>query len=84
VISGVGDECLLDGLVGVGLLFCQTLDLRWDVGERWVVRVSEVIVVEQSCVTLLDELSVRTVSSFTASKHVSKELTSGGRRNQTC
>jgi hypothetical protein len=55
----MSDECLFDSLVGVGLVLCQTLDLGWDVSERRVVGVSEVIIVEQSCVTLLDEFTVR-------------------------
>lgn len=61
----MGDECLFNGFVGVGLLLCQTLDLGWDVGERRVVGVSEVIVVEQSRVTLLNKLSVWASMSIT-------------------
>jgi hypothetical protein len=39
----VGDECLFDSLVGVGLFLCEGLNLRWDVCERRMVGVSEVV-----------------------------------------
>jgi hypothetical protein len=43
VLSCVGDEGLFDSLVGVGLVLGKGLDLGWDVCERRVVGVVEVV-----------------------------------------
>lgn len=43
MVSGVSDKSLLDSLVGVCLVFCEALNLGWDVSERGMVGVSEVV-----------------------------------------
>jgi len=69
MLGCVGDECLFDSLVGVGLFLCERLDLGWDVCERRVVGVSEVVLFVSSvqlstrrgirCRTILRDLSGR-------------------------
>ena len=56
--SGLTQEGLLNDLVGVRLGLVGG-DSGRDVGEGWVGWVSEVVVVEHTGVSLLDELAVR-------------------------
>lgn len=58
VLGGDTDESLLDDLVSEGLGLVEALDVLGNVGEKGRFGVAEVVVVEQTGVTLLDELAV--------------------------
>ena len=58
LVPSSGDELLLDRLVGQRGFVVDTEEVLGDLGELWMIRVGQEIVVEESAVTFLDHLSV--------------------------